>query len=145
MLRRLRGNKTYICIYIYIYVYIYAYIYIYIYVRYINCFVVLEGLQITFCTRCIASDLIAMARRLIVGFECSNLAEDMDVRILCLLFCGGISVCDGLNARSEESYRACVSVSYCVQTIKLVRRQNWAAGLQKNIYCCKGKIALYSA
>jgi hypothetical protein len=51
--------------------------------------------------------------RLVTGIACSNPAEGMDVRLLCLYvvlsFVGRV-LCDGLITRSEESYR----VSNCV-------------------------------
>jgi hypothetical protein len=51
--------------------------------------------------------------RLVAGIACSNLAEGMDVCLLCLyvvLSCVGRVLCDGLITRPEESYR----VSNCV-------------------------------
>jgi hypothetical protein len=50
--------------------------------------------------------------RLVAGIAGSNVAEGMDVRLLCLYvaFCEGRGLCDGLITRPEESYR----VSNCV-------------------------------
>jgi hypothetical protein len=46
--------------------------------------------------------------RLVAGVAGSNIAEGMDVCLLCLyivLSCAGRGLCDGLITRPEESYR----------------------------------------
>jgi hypothetical protein len=52
--------------------------------------------------------------RLIAGIVRSKLAEDAEFRLVCVVFCVGSGLCDGLITRSEESYRLYVCVCVCV-------------------------------
>ena len=59
---------------------------------------------------------------LIGGITGLNLAEGMDVRLLCLLSLAGSGFCDELITRSRESYRLCVCV--------------WSRNLKNEWGCC---------
>jgi hypothetical protein len=55
---------------------------------------------------------VVLGTVLLPGLRFRISLRSMDCRPLCLLCCVGKSLCDGLRIRSEESYRARVSVVY---------------------------------
>ena len=49
----------------------------------------------------------------IAGMDCSNPAENLEVRLLCLMCRVGGGLCDGLITISGAYYRVCVCVCVC--------------------------------
>jgi len=55
-----------------------------------------------------------VGKRSVVGMACSNLAENLEVRLLCSMCRVGGGLCDGLITLSGEYYRVFVFVCVCV-------------------------------